>query len=545
MHISDTGYNFNTGNNIFVNTGEVPGDTAGITGSGDEGTWIKDAAPGQLFAGQILDITKDQVSILLENNIKMQARLGENVNLNIGDSIVFQVKENTGESILIRPVNNSLAKEMDSTVYKVLEQNNLAMSEKNYHAVKALMDNGMPIDKGTLVKILNQSYKFPDAPIKMLVIMNKYNIPVNKENISQLKDYMENQHQLTNNITRLEKDLLCFAETVMADIENTCIDKSEMKKQVLDFNFRILSAICDENELENISKAGETIHSNIINEETIAPFERLDVSRTDIRQIFNFLQSEGFGKENLEKVINKSDSALRLLNNINYFLSNNKDIDIDVSKLFSLDGYKRILSRGIRDKFSLEPQKMESPLEINHMYQSLYEKAGKIMESFGHTGDFGENLKDTAKGVQERLDFIQNLNSMFGYSQIPVKMSSSEVNSELLVYINQGKIRKGKEDISALLHLDMEHLGPTDVHVSLKGGIVSTRFYVEDEESAVILTKYMNMLEQAVKEKGYILSNQVITRQPEQEKTSDNIIMNMLGTDLEKSIKRYSFDVKM
>ena len=155
MHISDTGYNFNTGNNIFVNTGEVPGDTAGITGSGDEGTWIKDAAPGQLFAGQILDITKDQVSILLENNIKMQARLGENVNLNIGDSIVFQVKENTGESILIRPVNNSLAKEMDSTVYKVLEQNNLAMSEKNSHAVKALMDNGMPIDQGTLVKILN------------------------------------------------------------------------------------------------------------------------------------------------------------------------------------------------------------------------------------------------------------------------------------------------------------------------------------------------------------------------------------------------------
>lgn len=545
MHISDTGYNFNTGNNIFVNTGEVPGDTAGITGSGDGGTWIKDAAPGQLFAGQILDITKDQVSILLENNIKMQARLGENVNLNIGDSIVFQVKENTGESILIRPVNNSLAKEMDSTVYKVLEQNNLAMSEKNYHAVKALMDNGMPIDKGTLVKILNQSYKFPDAPIKMLVIMNKYNIPVNKENISQLKDYMENQHQLTNNITRLEKDLLCFAEIVMADIENICTDKSEIKNQILDLNSRILTAICDENELENISKARETIHSNIINEEATAPFERLDVSRTDIRQIFNFLQSEGFDKENLEKVINKSDSALRLLNNINYFLSNNKDIDIDVSKLFSMDGYKRILSRGIRDKFSLEPQKMESPLEINHMYQSLYEKAGKIMESFGHTGDFGENLKDTAKGVQERLDFIQNLNSMFGYSQIPVKMSSSEINSELLVYINQRKMREGKEDISALLHLDMEHLGPTDVHVSLKGGIVNTRFYVEDEESAVILTKYMNMLEQAVKEKGYILSNQVITRQPEQEKTSDNIIMNMLGTDLEKSIKRYSFDVKM
>ena len=146
--------------------------------------------------------------------------------------------------------------------------------------------------------------------------------------------------------------------------------------------------------------------------------------------------------------------------------------------------------------------------------------------------------------MQERLDFMQNLNEMFSYAQIPLKMSSNEMNSELFVYLNKKKLQDKKEDVSALLHLDMDHLGPTDVHVSLRGNMVHTKFYVEDEVSARILDEHMTMLEKAVNDNGFSLSNEVITREPTLNTTVNMVVDEMLGTDLEQSVKRYSFDVR-
>ena len=82
---------------------------------------------------------------------------------------------------------------------------------------------------------------------------------------------------------------------------------------------------------------------------------------------------------------------------------------------------------------------------------------------------------------------IRNLNNMYAYAQIPFRTDTNEANSELFVYMNKKKMNEVKDNISALLHLDMKFLGPTDVHVSLRGNNVHTKFYVEDEESAKII----------------------------------------------------------
>lgn len=546
MYISDTGYNLNNEKLIPVNTKEASKGNAGLPDTGDMGNIrIRDAAPGQLFAGQIIDISQENVSILLENNMKMYARLGENVKLNIGEQIVFQVKDNTGDSVLIKPLNNSKNSDADNAVFKILESNNLSLSDKNYQVAKALMENGMPVDKGTLVRVLNQSFKFPDASVDNIVAMNKYNIPVTKENINQFQDYMENNHQLSGNITRLGDELLNYAESVMSDIENIFVDRSQANDKILDLNRRLLEVISDKSELADIQSDLEADINTNPKASIEALSKKLDIPAEDIRAIYKFLEKAGIGEEKLNMIADKSESSLKLLNNINALLSDNTEPDIDVRQFLSLDSYKKIFGKGIRDKFTVAPDKMEAPDEINHIYKSLYEKAGNIIENFGNRDGFGESLKNASKGLQERLEFIQNLNNLFGYSQIPVKMSSSEVNSELLVYLNQKRLKEGRKDISALLHLDMEHLGPTDVHVSLRGGMVHTKFYVDDEESAAILTKYMDMLEQAVNDKGYTLSNEVVTRTVELKTDANMVVMSMMGNDLEKSIKRYSFDVKM
>ena len=85
------------------------------------------------------------------------------------------------------------------------------------------------------------------------------------------------------------------------------------------------------------------------------------------------------------------------------------------------------------------------------------------------------------------------------------------------------------------------------MHVSLRGTIVHTKFYVEDEESAKIIDAHMTQLEQAIAENGDSLTNEVIMREPTLHPDTEKnaVVKEMFGDDIEKSVKRYSFDVRM
>ena len=217
-----------------------------------------------------------------------------------------------------------------------------------------------------------------------------------------------------------------------------------------------------------------------------------------------------------------------------------------LNQLLGKGDLKAVLSDLIRKKFSVSPEKMEDPKELNTLYKSLYEKSEKLLNFLESNGQNpGEGMKEAARSMQERIDFMQNLNDMFGYVQLPVNMSEQNVNSDLYVYLNKKGINREKKDISALLHLDMDHLGALDVHVSMTGNTVHTKFYVDDEESARVLDEHMNMLELAVRNNGFDFSNEVIKRDNTKSISVNSVVDEVFQTDLEKSVRRYSFDAKM
>jgi hypothetical protein len=53
------------------------------------------------------------------------------------------------------------------------------------------------------------------------------------------------------------------------------------------------------------------------------------------------------------------------------------------------------------------------------------------------------------------------------------------------------------------------------------------------------------MLEKAVNGAGYSLTNETVTRSQSINTTGNKVVDELVGKDLEQSIKRYSFDVKM
>ena len=176
---------------------------------------------GQMFRGQILDITNNMVSISMEGKGVLNARMLDSLSLNIGDNILFQVQENNGSSVLIKPQTESVGAMKDNAIFKVLDANGLMPTEKNYQIAEALMNRGMPVDKGHMQQLIQQSYKFPDASIDTLASLNKLGLPINETNISQYQDYMNNSHQLSSDLGRLAADIADFSTSAFNELGHT------------------------------------------------------------------------------------------------------------------------------------------------------------------------------------------------------------------------------------------------------------------------------------------------------------------------------------
>lgn len=107
---------------------------------------------------------------------------------------------------------------------------------------------------------------------------------------------------------------------------------------------------------------------------------------------------------------------------------------------------KELLAAAIKEKFTLNPEKMQNPQEVSDLYKGIYEKMDRLMQQMSsHTGSSGEHLSESAKGMQERIDFLQNLSNLFPYAQIPVRMEGGDRNADLFVYMNKKECRRKRK----------------------------------------------------------------------------------------------------
>ncbi|MBQ7707622.1 MAG: hypothetical protein IJT72_07570 [Lachnospiraceae bacterium] len=425
MNIADSGYNINisgvrpagnqgTQNIQNQNAAQQSANTAG-TGEVSANALISTAKEGQTFNGQILDITNDQVRIMLDNNQTLNARMAEAVNLNIGDSLSFLIKENNGGNVFIKPFNQDMNLMKDSAIFNVLEKNNLSPTEKNYQIAESLMNNGMPVDKGSMQKLMQQSYKFPDASIDTLVNLNKLGLPINETSISQYNDYVNNSHQLSNDINNINASIVDFSSEVLNNIGSELKSgfEGDAVMQMLDFNDSLLGALSDAEDMANITvqsslntpnnekavnvdnntalansadiingAAGE-ISAEAQNSEAVTDFlaskgidvnsssERLGIDNDTLKNVFESLSKLNVDDETLKNILNESKTPLQLLNNINKALNESFKTNPDASafneikQLLDSDDYKKILSTGINKKFTLDTNNMKSPNEID------------------------------------------------------------------------------------------------------------------------------------------------------------------------------------
>ena len=244
------------------------------------------------------------------------------------------------------------------------------------------------------------------------------------------------------------------------------------------------------------------------------------------------------GKTALDKNLTVSD----FLRTVSQILSeNNGAASQSIQKLFGSDAYKSLLRNVMEQQWLIQPEALKQEKKISQLYEKLEQQMKQVEEALKEAGVTKTRFPDTATEVRGNIEFMNQLNQAYTYVQVPLKMSGQNANGELYVYTNKKNLRDPDAELSAFLHLDLEHLGSTDVSVKMQHRNVKTNFYMADDASYDLVEKYLPVLEQKLKDKGYQCT---ITMTKEEKKVSfgDDFLrkdMPQAGT-----LHRYSFDVR-
>lgn len=528
--------------------------TTGVSGSYPNG----DSVPlsmlteGQVFTGQVLDITSQGVKIQMNPEQILFAKLGEQVELSIGQQMAFQVRENKGDQLVIRPMQNENAGSIGA-VDRALTANGFSHSERNVQIVQNMMQEGMPLNRESIRMIMQQVIEYPSADIHQLVAMNRLSIPVTEANIKQFQAYTGGEHQLAMQ-----------TDTVLQSVENILQNMSaeSQPEQLPRLNQALLEIFVWQASGET-GNPSETGAASVMNQNP----EMDEAWMVSLRQN---LETLGVSKEDAATLVRSDKSVGQMLADITQYLTEHLEETVlkqpgspenpttaaeqnfnALQAFLRSDDYRGLLTKGIRDSWGIRPDRMQNPKEIDELYETMFSQSSKMEEAFQSAGFSHSDLSKNSQNMRENLQFMQDLNQQFVYAQVPLNLEDGQANSELFVYTRKKQTRVSEDGIKVLLHLDMPSLGMTDILVSLRDQHLHAQFTMEDGQSAEVIRSHMQELQEKLETKGFIYTNEVqkaektpARQEPETHTGEDAVITEMMQTEHGDREKRYTFDMR-
>ena len=602
------------------NDTEVQGNCTDVSGSvsdiisGEKIADLSGLKPGDLFEGVIEDIVNKDVKIILSGDSVVNATMNESVSLNIGERVVFQVKDNSDSGTVIKPVHYGIPD--DALVNKALAQAGLSGNQKNLAVVRELINQGQPLNKETIMNTLRSVNRFPNADTASIVTLEKHNLPVNEGNINMIDSYRASEGGITDSFEKLQtavNDLINeldnkinivqagindsmnqgnafkLQDTVVTEdksvesivAENKSPDNTVIESKVLTLESVEESAgkaeVAESVEVPE-DKATATVGAEpptgkaVATENIEAPGKAVATGNVEL-PVGKAVASEGVvtseGKAaELESVVIPEGKTMVSENTVNTFKSNvteaglqeniPKDSHSEIIKgevtpnIEILNNIKDQLKEVISKKYFPTPEEYaaadNSKKIIDKAYKQIEKQLEKIENIVRHAEEKeiiseknAQPVMVAAKNVNQNFSFMNDLNSLTSYVQIPVKMNNEETQGELFIY-NRNKKKTAEDGINAFLHFDLENLGATDIRIKLKSKSLRLEFSLDDKEAVELVEKHIDELTDSLEEKGYMVNCKVEYETPDEKK---NVIDNIFENDNTKiSIKRYSFDIR-
>lgn len=527
---------------------------------------VKSLVPGTTIQGEIIAKNGNEVQIRIDKDTVLQARLEQDVNVEEGQNIRFQVKNN-GTTLTLSPLLTNTAQA--DNVYKALQMAGLPIKESTVAMTDEMMKLGMSIDSRSLQNMFKDVVTHTDASATDVVFLHKMDMPLTESNLRQIQNYTELQHEVVKGMQDVTDalqglingtggadvaagvDIAAGADVAAvaagADVDTLTQYRNLVKELISDTLMEMLpdgpGAAGDgtggnpAGSITGADLAGEALAGGLSGEALAAGVSGADLMGEALADeplsgnaalVKGVLQDAAFsellnnGLFTEEEAASFLKEASGLLTEKGITLSGNTAsemmkalLDItagntqeaeSLQRLFSGKVWKNLLESTVKTQWSLTPETLPKEGEVGKVYEKIVKSLHTLNETLLQSGAENTALQESITNLSENIDFMNQLNQMYTYVQLPLKMQNGEKNGELYVFTNKRSLAEKDGEVSALLHLTMEHLGPLDVYVKMNQGKVSTEFTVEKEETLLFLEKNMSILTDRLQKRGYDIS---------------------------------------
>lgn len=523
---------------------------------------IRNLLPGQTIQGAVVNRNGNVAQIALSQELLINARIDQSISLALGQNMSFEVKTNNGSVLSLTPLYANMANQ--ATILRALGAAGLPETAENVEMVARMMEEGMPIDKDTILNVSRQLLEFPGQNPASIIQMIRLGLAVTELNIEQFEQYQNAGHQL-----------LGSAETIMNELPEVFRELlSEGRTgQAFAFYEQVLDILAEGDDagavIQKGTDNGEKQTSGILPEEGVQPGRLMDpgflhaeeADRGSLTQeagqnqdltakqwstLSDMLRELGMDEQTAGQIRNGELSAKDVLALIRNMLSGAGEHEMPsqmLERLFAGKEFEGLLKAEVGRQWLIEPRDVADPHKVEQLYERIREQSMRLNEAIQTTGKGDLPVARSVQNLQNNVDFMNQMNHMFAYIQLPLKLAGNNAHGDLYVYTNKKNLAAKDGNVSALLHLDMEHLGALDVYVAMQQNKVSTNFTLQDESALDLIEQHISLLDERLTKRGYALKAQFQIKEDEEQ---DGGIMQKI-LDQEKNISvlsRTSFDMR-
>lgn len=545
---------------------------------------LNEMSKGMIFEGTVSSVRGNQVKLALSNGQQILARLAGKFSFEQGQSVFFQVKNNDGGTIEIKPYTVD-GEGANLTLMDALKAAGLSVDGINLSMVNKMMEEHMPIDKTSLNQMYQLVQDNKDINVTTLVELKRLEIEINQVNAAQFENYANDKQAITIAMDSLidelpnalsaedlsmyklvtqARDILNIVteglpeeafisseasdmsqyETIMRDNQSAPVVKKHFNIAEL---FESLNSVSGESQdihtTQKINNAPATdtilLQENETKSNTIGFLlsdKQIEELNEQVRMLLPNLQ------ENNISLYSEDSSVVGILNDIKSMLENTPANADTLRHLFSGEAFKLMLKEALEQQWMIKPGDLEkNPKKLDGLYDKIEKQITNmeiILKTSGVVNPKAEALADNIRG---NIEFMNQINEAYTYVQVPLKMNEKNASGQLYVYTNKKSMSNPDKELSAFLHLDLEHLGGTDVSIKMLHRKVTTNFYLDSDESYALVKQFLPVLEKRLQDKGYNCELNVNSGSKQM-----NFVAGFLKKDLPPTgqVHRYSFDIR-
>lgn len=454
---------------------------------------IKGLSNGETLLGKVLSSTEEAYTIkTLDMGVTINAKAENGVILDKGSTILFEVNKLSDSEVSLRPLNINTSSSV--TAESALKAAGLPLNNRSLELTVRNMEYGNPIDKRSLVESYRDVALHPETPVKYIVDLQKMQIPVTGENLEQYEAYLNMKNVFFEDLSEIAgtlADSLLNEGTVQSGENGTDIQKL---LNSLDTVTKFSEALDSNSSMPELSEALKDFVAKF--KESLPNDSHLPLNQTpntDAQASETVPFKPALNEAEQNPAIRAQDMAFK------------PELTDKLPEALKA-GLREVFDKVFTNTLTLSEQDLPDKAKIKDLYERLYSETRKISGALEEVLPKDNPAAPKIALVNNNIDFMNALNNFIPYVQIPFRGESGARAGELYVYRNRSQKGIEGDEVSAFLHLDMDHLGPTDVYVKMKGFNVNTEFTLADESSLDFIEKNLDFLTKRLSDKGYSLS---------------------------------------